>query len=146
MSHRFSMYGRAIRACIACALLFIAAEHVAFAQGAACAGAILTVNNLSGCQVNFCVVDVGNGNGNVNCIALPVGGVGAVPVTPGARVVGIQNWCCFYPFQPNIAPPPNWWVPNVMLGPGCCCDVLFDEATCTINVVPTAVVGPPCRP
>ncbi len=144
------LLSRAVRVgtiCMVSAVAFLGLSTAVRAQGAPCAANPLTVNNLTGCFINICIVDLGNGNGNVTCVGVPAGGVAFAAVTPGAPVVGIRNGCCFYGFQPNIAPPPAWFAPNVTLAPGCCCDVLFDDLTCTINIVPTAVPPPtPCRP
>lgn len=138
---------RALRAAVCIAFLVLVSMSQALAQGSPCTGGgpPLTLNNLTACFINICVVDNLNGNGAFTCHGVAAGGAVQVPVRPGATVVGIMNWCCFYGFMPNGAPPPNWWVPNVTLAPGCCCDVMYDETTCTINVVPT-VVPPPCRP
>lgn len=138
---------RTIAVCLVLGVLSLGLSSRAFSQGAACAGNFVTVNNLSACAINICVVQDVNGTGSISCVIVAAGGVGFVPIVPGGTVVGVMNFCCFYPFQPTLVAPPNWWVPNVTFGAGCCVDIMFDETTCTMNVVPTVVPPPtPCRP
>lgn len=109
-----------------------------------CGAADLTVNNLSGCDLNLCLK--ATPPMNPWCFFVPAGAFGwLIPIPPGTTIGGIVGDANIsYPFvaHPTIAG--IWWVENITVS-GCCVDVYYDPATCTMRVVPTTA-PPPCQP
>lgn len=103
----------------------------------------ITVQNGTLCNINFCLKP---SFGPALCVALGPGGIGVINVPLGVQFGGVISAANIgYPFVPSPIAAAPWWVPNVTLALGCCCDVYYDPVTCTMRIVNTASL-PPCNP
>ena len=103
----------------------------------------ITVFNFTGCDVTLCLYD--NVNVNPTCANIPaVGGPFNIalvaPFTPVGVVSAGKNQ---YPFAGAPACTPCIRLPSFRVVTGCCAQVCYDAATCTITINPC---GPPCLP
>jgi hypothetical protein len=86
------------------------------------------------------------GPGLAGPVLVPLGTAINGMMTPGGTTYPMVQPA---PVPPPPAPPPaapNGWIPTVTvdptLPPGCCVDIYFDLASCTVYIFPTAF---PCR-
>lgn len=125
------------------ALAAVAAVQHAGAQPCAGPGPLNVFNNTP-CNVTLNLVSVPP----IPAIALPPFAGGAFPIPAGTNFLGVTSaGGAFYPFGPSPIVAWPQWVPNwFILAPGgCCVDLLYNPATCNMQIAPSAG-PPPCRP
>ena len=113
---------------------------ISSAEAQICADTIIAIYNNTNCTVNLCLVPVG-------CTTIPPGIVLFKRVPANTNFTGVVSAGGInYPWVANPAAPPPLWVPRITVGPsGCCVNVYYDPATCTIGIT-TAPVPPACNP
>lgn len=138
------------RAALLAATLFVALALTGArnAHAQVCGAANLTVISSAPCFVNLSLqTSIG-----VLTWPMPPGTTSQFAIPPGTNIMAVISLGGnTYPWVPNPTAPPSLWVPNVTLATpppppsGCCVDVFYEPAACTIWIRPTTAL-PPCRP
>ena len=114
------------------------------AEAQICNGTSLAIHNYTNCTVTICIPALPPPD---RCSTIPPGIVLFKTIAPNTNITGVVSAApIFYPWAANPAAPPPWVVSRITVGPsGCCVDVYYDPATCTI-VITSAPVPPACNP
>lgn len=103
----------------------------------------MTVVNATPCFVMFAMATMPLGG--LPVVVIPPGGVIVVPSPAPMTLIGPTSLAGItYAMVPGPGPG-QFWAPGVIVGPapGCCIDVIADNMTCTVTLMPGT---PPCRP